>query len=264
MNKITLFVFMAVFAISCKKTEKEEDIPEEPYLSKVYTTTDGVVDSVLYEYNSKNELSKVVFNKDSLVKLEYYESGDLAIADTYYIIHGDKPQKVREYLMLTYDDDYKLESGVLKHYVNSILMYTANIEYVINDLDQVEQYVSDVPQIPGKIITYTDNGNIQSIKDYSDYSIISYEYNEKKNILNKSRLKYYIGAHSIPVEIFNNNDILKSELYRGPIYKVENYDTTYDGENTPISSTVEVIDSGNSFEQLREYEYSLRSEKFAK
>ena len=255
MIRLLLFVLVTTLTAGCKEDEPAAEAPKLEYIAKALSIEGTDTTRVSFEYNKKNQLSKIVSSPEIYSKLEYYESGELAICDSYFSWPLDPSFKVREYLTLTYNDKNELVSGVMKRYVNNIFADKINYTYVLNDKKQVVEVVTDNAEKPGELITYDEEGNIASIETMGDTE--AYTYNDKKSYLANSRLKYYFGADFLPVDLFNKNDITKV-VYSTFSLDEEQVTSEYNESSLPISSAVSINSSGDIKEEKRVYEYVLR------
>jgi hypothetical protein len=255
MNKLIIVFLLAVVSFGCKKRDSESS-PEDDYISKVLTTIDAVTDTVSYEFNRLNQLSRIVFDERTSTRLEYYQNGELAITTSYYVLPTSPETKVRDRLVLTYDAARKLQSGVLKKYINGLLVDIIHIEYSLNDKGQVAEYTTDDPEISGEAITYNEQGNIATTE--SDGAVKSYTYNDKKSCFSNALLKYYIGVTYLPVDLFNKNDLVKCVESANGVQRSEEFATEYTALGRPGSSTIQIVEPGLTNTEKRSYEYVPR------
>ncbi|MBC8051790.1 MAG: hypothetical protein H7Y13_01870 [Sphingobacteriaceae bacterium] len=260
-SRLLLILLVIAFAAGCKKADTEEDAVKEEYIEHVFYLEDGdTTKKTTFEYNKLNQLSKVIVEGVSYTKLEYYPSGELALSDTHIDI--DDSHKMREYTVYTYGDSSKLKSASVKHYENSLLKFTATLQYTLNAARQVIEIKSNHHDYPDEVITYNDKGNISTIETSGDNPITeTLTYNEKKSFLSKARLKYYVGADNIPVELFNKNDIATYIKALDEIHE-EKYTTEYNSAGFPVKAAVAkklTNTSGISEKsQERHYTYTMR------
>ncbi|MGV3509396.1 MAG: hypothetical protein ACO1N7_08920 [Sphingobacteriaceae bacterium] len=251
MNKLYLFVFILFLAFGCKKNELEEEFPKQEYVDSIISISGTDTVKTAFEYTDKNQLSKIVKDKNHWVKLEYYPSGELAIVNAYSLDASRK--KIREYLVLNYNKADSLKSGTMTIYKDNLKISEFDIIYKLNNLGQVIEILSgDQEKMPNQTISYDDKGNIRNIG--LSNSSKSFTYNDKKNFLHNVPVKYYIGLSCVPLDLFNKNDITNAN--NG--YEEKAFTTEYNSENVPMSSEVIVTEGTASVTHSLKYKYILK------
>lgn len=252
MNKLYLFIFFISFlAFSCKKNEAEEEAPKQEYIDSIINIAGADTVKTAFEYSDNNQLSRIITDKNHWIKLEYYSSGKLAIVNAYSVDVNRK--KIREYLVLNYSKADSLKSGVMTIYKDNIKIYEFDIIYKLNNQGQVVEISSgNQEKMPSQMISYDVSGNIKNIR--LNHFNKSFTYNDKKSALHNVTLDYYIGISSIPLDLFNTNDIVNSN--NG--YAEKTFATEYNSENVPVSSEMIVTEGGTSITHSLKYKYILR------